>query len=273
MRITISVDIEGVAGVCEAAQGVRGNSEYESARRLMSEEANAAIRGAFSGGASEVVVADSHGMMRNLLAEELDPRARIISGKPRPLSMIEGVQATDAGIVLIGYHAGANHRGVLAHTISGQAFRQITINDVHASETTLFAGYASEIGVPLLAVSGDDALACEVGSQFPSCQCIVVKQALGAAMCNSLSPVKARELIEKKVKQAVSNAAGMKADAPTKPPLHVKVDLNKQIFADAAELVPTLHRSGAQQIEFTADSHKSAIGILSTLALLAKALA
>ena len=128
MKIFLSMDIEGVAGVGEGLQGRRGNPEYETARRLMTQEANAAIRGAFAGGASEVLVADSHGPMRNLIAEDLDPRARLIQGKPRPLSMIEGVSGDHAGVLMIGYHAAAGNRGTLSHTISGLAFAGIELN-------------------------------------------------------------------------------------------------------------------------------------------------
>ena len=127
MKIFISVDIEGVAGVCEPVQGQRGNAEYETARRLMTEEASAAVQGAFDGGATEVVVADSHGPMRNIIADQLDPRALLVSGKPRPLSMAQGLRPDHDGMVLIGYHAAAGEPGVLSHTISGLAFSRIRV--------------------------------------------------------------------------------------------------------------------------------------------------
>lgn len=272
MRIFISVDIEGVAGVQNGIQGRPGNPEYETARRLMTQEANAAIRGAFAGGATEVLVADSHGQMRNMLADELDPRARLIQGKPRPLSMIQGVEADHAGVVLIGYHAAAGNRGTLAHTVSGMAFARIELNGLQAGEPTLFAGHASEIGVPLLAVSGDDLLAEEIAAQFPAASRIVVKRAIGAAMTDSLSPAASCALIETGVRDAVAQAAQVPVQAPVTPPLEVMIHLNRQIYADAAALIPMLTRSGPHSVSFTAASHGEVIGVLSALSLMALAL-
>lgn len=268
MRIFISVDIEGVAGVGGFSQGYPGNPEYEMARRLMTEEANAAIRGAFEGGATEVTVADSHGPMRNMIAEELDPRARVVSGTPRRLSMIDGLDADHAGLVLIGWHAAAGRPGVLAHTVSGQAFSRIEINGVRAGEATLFAGYAAEIGVPLIAVSGDDRLALEIAEQFPSTSRIEVKQALGGVACNSLSPSKARRLIQTEVSSAVSGAAGRTAEAPCMPPLLVEVSFVRQHFADVAELVPGVTRREGWDVSFESASHAEVIGLITVFSIL-----
>ena len=112
MRILISVDIEGVAGVFHSEQTRAGNTEYERARRLMTEEANAAIRGAFAGGATTVLVNDSHGGFRNLLPDLLDPRAQVVLGKPRVLGMMGGLEQGCDGVFMVGYHARSQSRGV-----------------------------------------------------------------------------------------------------------------------------------------------------------------
>ncbi|MFV0384538.1 M55 family metallopeptidase [Paracoccus sp. (in: a-proteobacteria)] len=273
MKIFISVDIEGVAGVCEPVQGQRGNPEYETARRLMTEEANAAIVGAFDGGATEVTVADSHGAMRNIIAGQLDPRASLISGKPRPLSMIEGLRQDHDGVVLIGYHAAAGERGVLAHTISGLAFSRIRMNGQIVGEPTLFAGHAAEIGVPLLAASGDDRLCDEIARQFPSAVAICTKSAIGAHASKSLSPQSARDLIGLQVRSAVAQASGRKPEAPCHPPLEVEVGLTRQVFADAASLLPFVTRLDGNSVSFQAQNHAEVIGTLSVLALASLALA
>lgn len=272
MKIFISVDIEGIAGVNEPLQGQRGNPEYEVARRLMTQEANAAIRGAFYGGATEVVVADSHGPMRNMIAEDLDPRAILVSGKPRPLSMIQGLREDHDGIVLIGYHAAAGEAGVLAHTISGLAFAQIRMNDEITSEPTLFAGHAAEIGVPLLAASGDDRLGVEIGRQFPSARKIQVKTALGAQACQSLSPTASRNLIEAEVKSAVGECTNNDIEPPCTPPLELEVQLMRQVYADAAALLPHVERISANTVKFHAGSHADAIATLAALAIMSSAL-
>ncbi|EKF20407.1 M55 family metallopeptidase [Nitratireductor pacificus] len=272
MHIFISVDIEGVAGVCEALQGQRGNPEYEVARRLMTEEANAAIRGAFAGGATAVTVADSHGQMRNMIAADLDPRARLVSGRLRPLSMIEGLRKEHAGVVLIGYHAAADNIGVLAHTISGLAFRRIEVNGVRAGEPTLFGGHAAELGVPLLAVSGDDRLGAEIAEQFPAARFVEVKRAIGAGSSESLSPQEARTAIEESVAKAVKAAKQAPVQSPCKPPLTVTVGFCRQNQADAAVLMPFVERTGALEVRFAAGSHAEAIGVLSGFSLMASAL-
>ncbi|MGR6432634.1 M55 family metallopeptidase [Rhizobium sp. PAMB 3174] len=272
MKIFISVDIEGIAGVAEKIQGSRGNPEYEVARRLMTEEANAAIRGAFAGGATSVTVADSHGPMRNIIAEDLDPRARLISGKPRPLTMIEGITEEYDGALLIGYHAAADNYGTLSHTISGIAFRRIEMNGVLTGEPTLFAGHAASIGVPLLAISGDDRLAGEIGEQFPSAKCIVVKRAIGANATDSLSPGESRALIEKDVADAVSKAKTAPVETPCTPPLSLKVLFHHQQQTDAVSLLPFVIRTGPREITFAAESHRQAIGCLAAMALIAGAM-
>ncbi|WP_412778323.1 M55 family metallopeptidase [Thalassospira lucentensis] len=268
MRIMISVDIEGVAGVNETIQGRRGNPEYEVARRLMTQEANAAIAGAFEGGATDVIVADSHGPMRNIITEDLDERARLVSGKPRPLSMIQGVDENHDGVVLIGYHAAASNSGILAHTVSGLAFHSIEINGVRAGEPTLFGGYAAEIGVPLLAVSGDDCLAREISEQFPAAHTIVVKEALGAHAANSMSPAKSRALIRQDVAKAVKNAKSAKVEAPCAGPLDISVRFHKSLYADAAVLLPMMTRLDAHTVQFHVNGHADAISTISALSLM-----
>lgn len=271
MKIFISVDIEGVAGVLESLQGKRGNPEYETARRLMTEEANAAVRGAFAGGAESVTVADSHGPMRNILAEELDPRARLVSGKPRPLTMIEGLTEDYAGTVLIGYHAAADNYGTLSHTISGLAFRRIEMNGLLAGEPTLFAGYAASIGVPLLAVSGDDRLAGEIATQFPSARRIVVKRAIGASATDSLSPADARARIEADVQKAVENAKTAPVELPCSPPFLMRVLFHHQIQTDAVSFLPFVTRTGPREITFQSATNAEVIGCLAAMALIATA--
>ncbi len=272
MRIYISVDIEGVAGVIEGLQGRRGNPEYEVARRLMTAEANAAVQGAFAGGASEVTVADSHGPMRNIVAEDLDPRVRLITGSPRPLSMAAGLTADHDGLVLVGWHAAAGNPGVLAHTISGAAFARIEVNGVLAGEPTLFGGHAADLGVPLIAVTGDDRLAAEVAAQFPAAARAVVKRALGAQASDSLSPAAARALIGDTVAAAVAAAGSAEVQAPCAPPLDLRIRMLRQVHADAACLLPGISREGGTGIRFWAQSHAEAIGVISALSIMVRGL-
>lgn len=273
MKIFISVDIEGVAGVFQKLQGQRGNPEYEVARRLMTQEANAAIRGAFCGGATEVLVADSHGAMQNLIASDLDPRARLVQGKPRSVSMLHGLTSEFAGIVLIGFHAAAGNRGTLAHTISGLAFSKIEINGICAGEVTLFGGHAAELGVPLLSVSGDDLLADEIREQFPQTAPVIVKRALGYSATDSLSPTASRDLIENMVKEAVRKADTARPNMPTTVPLEAIIRLSSQQLTDVVVLMPNINRIDACTIRIKTSTYAELINLMSVMAVLAKGLA
>src|SRR3954453_7907501 len=127
MRVFVSVDMEGVAGVATFDQIIRGGSGYGRAQELMTAEANAAVRGAIAGGATEVLVNDSHGTMDNLLHDRLDHRARLVFGAPRPSCMVQGITRDDAMAVFVGYHAAAGSHGTLAHTFSLN-FTELRVN-------------------------------------------------------------------------------------------------------------------------------------------------
>jgi D-amino peptidase len=234
----------------------------------MTQEANAAIRGAFDGGATSVTVADSHGSMSNMLPDELDPRARLVSGLLRPFSMVEGVTDDMDGLVLIGYHAAAGNFGNLAHTYSGAAFHKITVNGELLGEPTLFAGYAASIGVPLLAVSGDQYLAEEIKSQFPHAKSIIVKQTISSAASNGLSPKHARELIENEVAAAVSKAKNATVDLPIKPPFVTEVQFHKQAMADAVCFMPHVERVDSVLVRFEVDNFRDLIGTVVAMSLI-----
>ena len=138
MKLLISTDIEGVAGVYSPEQTRMGNGEYERARRLMTQEANAAARGAFEGGAREVLIGDAHGGYRNLLPDELDPRARYVIGKPRTLGMLGGLETGCDALMLVGFHSRSQAAGVLAHTINSSAFARIWLNGQELGEAGLY---------------------------------------------------------------------------------------------------------------------------------------
>ena len=133
-KVYISVDMEGISGVVGDDQTSAGGAEYNRSRKLMAEDANAAIRGAFEGGATQVVVNDSHGSQRNLLPEDLDPRARLISHSFKRHGMVEGLDETFDAVIFVGYHAKADSpRGLFAHTGSG-VVKDVQVNGRSAGE-------------------------------------------------------------------------------------------------------------------------------------------
>lgn len=271
MKIYISSDIEGVAGVVAPQQGQPGNPEYERARRLMTEECSAAVDGAFAGGASEVVVNDAHGPKLNLLPDLLDPRAELILGQPKPMSMFAGLTADHAGVLCLGYHSGAGQPGVLSHTVSGLAFRAIRLNGRDCAEATLYGAYAGSLGVPVIMLSGDDAMAAQCGPLFPGAEVAVVKHALGQRAARSMSPARARECIRAAAERAVRNAREV---APFRIPVpcRLELDLTSPALADLVGIVPAAQRIGPASVAFEAETVEHAVRWVSIAASLASAL-
>jgi D-amino peptidase len=264
MRILISVDIEGVAGVFHAEQTRAGNTEYERARRLMTEEANAAIRGAFAGGATTVLVNDSHGGFRNLLPDLLDPRAQAVLGKPRVLGMMGGLEQGCDGVFMVGYHARSQSRGVLAHTINSFAFARVWLQGQELGEAGLYGALAAELGVPVLLASGDDVFKAETEPLFPGARFVVTKTAQGHASGVSLSPAAACGAIEAAAREAVADAH--------KPALHIvsapvqcRLQTQGPGLADLFTVLPGMERLDGVTLEFSGPSVQHVVRTLNSL--------
>lgn len=261
MKILISVDIEGVAGVFHSQQTRAGNPEYERARRLMTEEANAAIAGAFDGGASEVWVNDSHGDFRNMPPDLLDARAQVIQGKPRYLSMVAGVELGVDGVCMIGYHSRAGGAGILAHTINSFAFAGVEISGQALGEAGLYGALAGEYGVPVLMASGDDVFIAENRALFPHATFVQTKRATGQTSGVSLSPAQSCAAIREGV------AAALAARAQARPlllakPLAVTLRTQTPALADLFCQWPDFERSAPAELRFAAPSVEAAVRML-----------
>jgi D-amino peptidase len=236
MCVFVSVDMEGVAGVATFDQIIRGGSGYPRAQELMTEEANAAIRGAFAGGATEVLVNDSHGTMDNLLHDRLDPRARLVFGAPRPSCMVQGVTADDAVAVFVGYHAAAGAEGVLAHTFSSN-FTEVRVNGQPVTEAEVNGLCCADLGVPVGVLTGDDQICGVAAKAFPGIATVEVKQAHGFSATDTLAPAAARELIEDAVRTAVAGAGELRPQ-PVPERLVLEIDFALPLAADMAGGVP-----------------------------------
>lgn len=268
MKIFISADIEGIAGVMRPEQCSPGHGEYQMARELMVQEVNAAIAGAFDAGASEVVVADSHAIMTNLPAERLDPRARLLQGKPRPLSMLEGLDPSFDGMMFIGYHSAAGEYGVLAHTINGRAFHRVIINQTLVGETDIYAAAGAEQGVPLWLVSGDDRLQQWVNLHYPSVEFVCVKRAISQTSAESLSPQGACQAIRHGASR-VTGTRPLPAVSLLSAPYVLELQATKPVLADLFALVPGVQRQNAFTVRYQADSIGLLVRLLSVFSYLA----
>jgi len=271
----MSTDIEGVAGVFHAEQTRPGNGEYERARAWMTGEANAAAQGAFAAGATEVLVNDSHGGFRNLLPDLLDPRARLVLGKPRYLSMMGGLEEPCDAVIMVGYHSRAQGRGILAHTINSFAFARVLINGMELGEAGLYGALAGELGVPVIMASGDDVFIEETRPLFPNAQWVQTKVAHGQGSGVTLSPEASCQAIKVAAETAVRAALdhpGAAAPLQIAAPIKCQLQTQTTAQADLFCMWPTLERVDGVTLRFTVDSMQSAIRTLNSLSAMSSML-
>jgi D-amino peptidase len=258
MRVYISVDMEGVAGVVHEDQtdpvDPRHAAEYNRFRRLMTAEANAAIEGALAAGARTVLVNDSHWLMMNLLAEELHPAAELISGGPKLRSMMEGVDGGFDAALFVGYHAraGVGH-AIIDHTYTS-LLHEVRLNGHPAGELAINAALAGTWDVPVAMVSGDQALAAEARELLgPSVETVVVKQAVGRFAARSVSPAESC----RRIREGATAALG-RPHAPFRipSPVRLEVDFALTQMADMAELVPGSVRTGGRTVAYAHEDYR-----------------
>jgi len=204
LKVYISADMEGVVGVVTADQLGPSGFEYSRARELMTAEVNAAIEGALAAGATEIVISDSHGNGENILLEKLPRDVILVRSWPRPLMMMEGIDASFDAVVFIGYHASTtNSAGVRAHTISSARLADIRLNGVSVPEAGINAAIAGHFGVPVVMISGDDVIIEETRALLGDIEGAVVKEAISFHSAKTLMPEVALELIREKVTTAL----------------------------------------------------------------------
>jgi D-amino peptidase len=255
MKAWISVDMEGIAGVSHPGPTQAGHARYPAMVDLMVAETNAAIEGALAGGATEVVVNDSHGSMFNLLPAALHPAARVIQGQ-KVWSMVAGA-GPDQGVdvaLFIGYHARAGHpTGVIAHTYTGRPV-ETRLDGRPTGEYGLNALALGAWGVPVGLVAGDDALAAEVAEWLPWAERVIVKDAVGNAAAASLHPTVACDRIRAGAERAIRRgAAGDLSLLKVGSPVVIEVDYALGIHADYAALIPGSERIGERGVRFSFD--------------------
>jgi D-amino peptidase len=277
MKILISADMEGISGIVDWEQVTPGHPEYLSrGRQLMTADVNAAINGLFEGGADEVVVSDGHWNGRNILLEDLDPRARLNSGSPSPFSMMQSIDDTPTpdAVVLVGYHAMAGTRkGILDHTWSDTSVRAVYLNDRLVGEIGLNAALAGEYHVPVIAFTGDQHAGAEAQDLLgPALEIAVVKNATGRFAAQCLPLAEARERICEAAARAVTRFRSGQAALPLRlpAPIRLAVEFMDTQQVDRAFLIPGTERPGGTRLEFTAPDMVTAHRAFRAMALLAR---
>lgn len=263
MRVYISVDIEGIAGVTSLNHSRADGIDYARARDWMTRTAVAAAEAALAAGADQVVVGDGHGRKENIDIDSLPPGCRLVRGSPRPLGMMQGIEAGPfEAAFLLGYHAGASAMGgVLAHTNVG-AVRELRLNGRVANEALFNAAIAGAYGVPVVLTSGDDVFAAEMATLLPGAECVVVQTSHGALAATCMPPAEAEAAIRAAVPRALASAA---APFVLETPVQVEIDFKHRMPAELLSYAPWFRRPAASTIAYTADSAPQAASILAML--------
>ncbi len=256
LKVYISVDMEGLTGVTNHEQTSAGGKDYATGREWLAAETNAAILGALDAGASEIVVNDAHGSNSNLLASDLHPAASLISGSPKPLGMMQGIDGSFSAVIFIGYHARAGTTdAVMDHTNSTSTVRSVKINNVEMPELGLNALTAGHFGVPVVFVSGDGATARQtqelLGGKVVT---LAVKEAIGRQAAKHLPLKTARQRIREGVKEAVARRKQI-PPYKLKAPYRVELTFQETGQTDVAMLLPRLERLDARTVAFVENDY------------------
>jgi D-amino peptidase len=217
VKVFISVDMEGVAGIVDWAQCLAGGDDYALGRDLLVGEVNAAIEGALAAGATDILVNDAHSAMRNLPPIALAGRAAYLSGRFKPLYMMEGLDASFDAVVFLGYHAAIGTPGVLSHTYNPRAIAQVRLGGVRTGEAGLNALVAQHFAVPIAVITGDQYVGPEAAPFCPGITTIEVKRSISRYAAQHSHPAVARERIRDGVRTALDGTATLTPPALAMP--------------------------------------------------------
>jgi D-amino peptidase len=251
-----------VAGVVTGDQLGPTGFEYGRFREFMTAEAVAAVTAAREAGATEIIVADSHGNGENLLIEQFPPDVRIVRAWPRQLSMMAGVDETVDAAIFIGYHAStSNTAGVRAHTFSSATLTRVALDGVEMTEGSWNAAIAGHFGVPIVMMSGDDAALAEVRKVIGNIEGAETKKSLGFHSALTMTPRAAADLIGERVKSALARRGEFKPYRPAGPAT-VEVSFKHYRPVEVLAYLPLFERTGSHSIRFRARNMVEASSIM-----------
>jgi D-amino peptidase len=251
MKVFLSSDMEGTAGVVDWEQCVGGGPEAAAGRTLLLAEVNAAIEGAVAGGATEIVVNDSHSTMRNLPADALAGGASYISGSHKPLYMMQGLDGSFDAVMFVSYHGSMGAPAGLSHTYNPRAVIEARLGGVVTGEAGINALVAAHYGVPVVLVTGDRCACEETAALIPGVHAAVVKEHVSRLAAHSLHPARACALIRETAQRAIEGAAGASPPPVGSAPLEISVRTTD--IAEAAAWVRGVERTGPRELCFTGE--------------------
>lgn len=248
VRVMISADMEGATGVTHPSDVTLGTEQFQRFRRMLLGDVNAAIAGLFAGGVNQVLVNEAHSGQRNLPLEDLDPRAEMITGRYKPLAMMEGVADADA-VAFVGYHDAAGGNGVLAHTWTSQSVIGVWINGEVASEGRMNALLAAEYGVPVVLVTGDDLACADAGRYAPDARAVPVKTAISRFTARCRPPSATATAIEDAAREAARQVGRL--DPVQAGPYTYEVEFDAAQIPPMCTGIPTVEQTADRRVAFT----------------------
>ena len=252
MKVYISADMEGITGLVDAHDVQPAGRDYEHGRVMMTEDVNAAVRGAFDAGATDVLVNDAHGPKRNLLHDQLDPRARLIKGASKRMGMFEGLDATFDATLCVGYHSRAGTLGVMSHTFMGHEIEDIWLDDRPVGEFGMVHAASAALGVPVLMLSGDDAACDEAEKWDASTTTVTVKQVRDRFAAELVPAPTARGMIESSAHAAIADCRGQFREPARLPePVTLAVRWQSATVASHLQGIPGVRLRDSRTIETT----------------------
>jgi len=266
VKVFVSVDLEGVAGIVQWDPADR-----QREREFITAEANAALAGAFDGGATQVLITEAHGNMRNIIPEAVDARATFLSGQPKPRNHMAGIDRSYEAALFIGYHSKAGTlRGVMAHTYTGSIY-SLKFNGLEVGEIGTDAAIAGHYEVPVIMVTGDRAACLEARALLGEIETVVVKEGLSRSSATCIQPSQARKLIREAAERAVRASIGGSAAKPfiIEPLVKTEVVFTDPSYADCVSDMPFVERVDGRTIAFTSANIIQAFELFNAIQFLA----
>lgn len=260
MQVFVSADMEGITGVADPRDVVKGEPDYADGQELMVGDVNAAVEGALAAGAESVVVNDSHSSMTNLPRADLHEEARLIRGSSKPRSMMQGLGRDHDVAFFVGYHAKAGTPGaVLNHTFIGHELLRVRVDDREVGELGWNAGLAAAFDVPVGLVTGDDKTATEARMTLDEVETVAVKDGVDRFTADCRPPAETRPAIRDAAERAVERAANDDFDQPAvEDPVAIEADWSATNHALRASGLPGVERVGGRTTRVEADTYPEA---------------
>jgi D-amino peptidase len=270
LRVFVSADMEGIWGVVHGNQTSASSPEYSAARKWMAEDVNAVAAGLFEAGATDIVVNDAHGSMRNIVADALNPKVSLITGSPKPLTMMQGIDATFNAVVFVGYHSRAGTApAILDHTISGGIIRAIRVNGQELPELGLNAAIAGYYKVPVILLTGDTETCSQAKAVLgDTLVTAAVKEATGRFAARLFPAEQARQRLKDAAKEALLKRAQIQPFRISAP-YTFEVEFLYSNQAEWPSMLANVRRTAPRAVTFTAGDYIEGFKLLRAVIALA----